>query len=222
MLLSWCDVTDQLCKMWKLVLGTAAFTIPVSVTVFDVCGYVAKVEGSSMQPALNPPEWKMSDYVYLNRWSTRHYNFRRGEIVCLVCPSNPGQKIIKRIIGLEGDTVKTMGHKNHFVTVPTGHAWVEGDHHSLSMDSNIFGPVALGLISAKASHIVWPPRRWQRLLPTDVDNRLSRRHSSHIRSLNNFAATAAALDNDDNEFERLNDSSEVDLPKSKDILTIDG
>lgn len=36
-------------NMWKVVIGTAAFTIPASVTLFDLCGYVAKVEGSSMQ-----------------------------------------------------------------------------------------------------------------------------------------------------------------------------
>ncbi|KFM78284.1 Mitochondrial inner membrane protease subunit 2, partial [Stegodyphus mimosarum] len=38
------------------------------------------------------------------------------------------------------------------------------------MDSNFFGPVSVGLIIAKASHIVWPPSRWQKLeprLPTD-------------------------------------------------------
>jgi len=38
---------------------------------------------------------------------------------------------------------------------------VEGDHIGRSMDSNLFGPVSLGLITAKATAIVWPPGRWQ-------------------------------------------------------------
>lgn len=38
---------------------------------------------------------------------------------------------------------------------------MEGDNLAHSMDSNNFGPVSLGLITAKASYIVWPPSRWQ-------------------------------------------------------------
>jgi len=87
------------------------------------------------------------------------------------------------------------------------------------IDCVIYVQVALGLISAKASHIVWPPSRWQRLLPTDVHNRLSAKHQSYIRSQNNFAA--AGLDNDDDEFERLSNSSDVNLQKAKTVLSID-
>lgn len=34
------------------------------------------------------------------------------------------------------------------------------------MDSNTFGPVPLGLITGKATFIVWPPTRWQYLYPS--------------------------------------------------------
>ena len=53
--------------------------------------------------------------------------------------------------------------KKSYIRVPEGHCWVEGDHTGHSMDSNSFGPVSLGLVTAKASCIVWPPRRWQTL-----------------------------------------------------------
>uniref|UniRef100_A0A8C4R829 Mitochondrial inner membrane protease subunit 2 n=1 Tax=Eptatretus burgeri TaxID=7764 RepID=A0A8C4R829_EPTBU len=85
-------------------------------------------------------------------------------------PRNPDQKMIKRVIALEGDIVRTMGYKKQYVKVPSGHCWIEGDHRGHSMDSNAFGPVSLGLMHARASHIVWPPSRWQRLqssLPSD-------------------------------------------------------
>ncbi|XP_073921139.1 mitochondrial inner membrane protease subunit 2 isoform X3 [Castor canadensis] len=78
-------------------------------------------------------------------------------------PKNPDQKIIKRVIALEGDIIRTMGHKNQYVKVPRGHMWVEGDHHGHSFDSNSFGPVSLGLLHAHATHILWPPERWQKL-----------------------------------------------------------
>ncbi|XP_036616536.1 mitochondrial inner membrane protease subunit 2 [Trichosurus vulpecula] len=78
-------------------------------------------------------------------------------------PRNPEQKIIKRVIALEGDIIKTMDYRNQYVKIPPGHIWVEGDHHGRSFDSNAFGPVSLGLLHAHATHILWPPQRWQRL-----------------------------------------------------------
>ncbi|KAM4677208.1 mitochondrial inner membrane protease subunit 2 isoform 2-T2 [Discoglossus pictus] len=139
--------------------------VPVTVTFLDRVACIARVEGVSMQPSLNPGGRNVSDVVLLNRWSIRNYEVQRGDVVSLVSPKNPEQKIIKRVIALEGDIVKSMGHKNRYVKVPSGHIWVEGDHHGHSFDSNAFGPVSLGLLHAHATHILWPPNRWQRLTP---------------------------------------------------------
>uniref|UniRef100_A0A8C6GNB3 Mitochondrial inner membrane protease subunit 2 n=1 Tax=Mus spicilegus TaxID=10103 RepID=A0A8C6GNB3_MUSSI len=76
-------------------------------------------------------------------------------------PKNPEQKIIKRVIALEGDIVRTIGHKNRLVKVPRGHMWVEGDHHGHSFDSNSFGPVSqVNLVSGKVAF-----QRWEQVLP---------------------------------------------------------
>ncbi|XP_062317017.1 mitochondrial inner membrane protease subunit 2 isoform X2 [Osmerus eperlanus] len=115
--------------------------VPVTVTVLDRLAYVARVEGASMQPSLNPEGVSASDVVLLNRWSVRNYQVRRGDIVSVLSPKNPQQKIIKRVIALEGDFIKTLGYKNRYVRVPDGHFWIEGDHHGHSLDSNSFGPV---------------------------------------------------------------------------------
>ncbi|XP_021109558.1 mitochondrial inner membrane protease subunit 2 isoform X3 [Heterocephalus glaber] len=155
-------------------------TVPVAVTFLDQVACVARVEGASMQPSLNPGGSQTSDVVLLNHWKVRNFQVQRGDIVSLVSPKNPGQKIIKRVIALEGDIIRTMGHKNRYVKVPRGHIWVEGDHHGHSFDSNSFGPgsnsgscacdaggrtteVSLGLLHAHATHILWPPERWQKL-----------------------------------------------------------
>ena len=37
---------------------------------------------------------------------------------------------------------RTLSYKNRYVVVPEGHCWIEGDHHSVSLDSNVFGPVS--------------------------------------------------------------------------------
>ncbi|XP_046424761.1 mitochondrial inner membrane protease subunit 2 [Neodiprion virginianus] len=145
--------------------------IPIGITFLDTVGYVARVEGVSMQPALNP-NLKEVDYVYLNRWAVRGLKVERGEIISLSSPKFPNQKLIKRVIGLPGDVIGTIGYKTDFVQVPEGHCWVEGDHTGHSMDSNSFGPISLGLVTAKATCIVWPPNRWQFLIPEIREHRL--------------------------------------------------
>ncbi|TWW75450.1 Mitochondrial inner membrane protease subunit 2 [Takifugu flavidus] len=86
-------------------------------------------------------------------------------------PKNPQQKIIKRVIGLEGDFIRTLSYKNRYVRIPDGHFWIEGDHHGHSLDSNSFGPVSVGLLHGRASHIIWPPKRWQRIKASLPPNR---------------------------------------------------
>ncbi|XP_026880363.1 mitochondrial inner membrane protease subunit 2 isoform X4 [Electrophorus electricus] len=58
--------------------------VPVTVTVLDRLAYVARVDGSSMQPSLNPEGADTFDIVLLNRWSVRNFEVRRGDIVSVV------------------------------------------------------------------------------------------------------------------------------------------
>lgn len=75
--------------------------VPIGITFLDTVGYVARVDGISMQPALNPDK-ETTDYVFLNRWAVRSHTVNRGDIISLKSPKDPDQRIIKRIIGLEG------------------------------------------------------------------------------------------------------------------------
>lgn len=83
-----------------------------------------------MQPALNPgaETGVTSDYVFLSRWAVHSYAVERGDIVSLISPKDPEQKIIKRVVAFQGDVVSTLGYKKPFVRIPEGHCWVEGDH----------------------------------------------------------------------------------------------
>uniref|UniRef100_A0A5F8H6F0 Mitochondrial inner membrane protease subunit 2 n=1 Tax=Monodelphis domestica TaxID=13616 RepID=A0A5F8H6F0_MONDO len=59
-------------------------TVSVTVTFLDQVACVARVEGASMQPSLNP-QWSLScDIVLLNHWKIRNYEVHRGDIVSLV------------------------------------------------------------------------------------------------------------------------------------------
>lgn len=47
-------------------LKTLILAIPVGITVVDVVGYVARVDGQSMTPTLNPQQ-NDTEYVFLNK-----------------------------------------------------------------------------------------------------------------------------------------------------------
>jgi len=53
--------------------------------------------------------------------------------------------------------------------IPPGHGWIEGDNSSISVDSNIYGPIPLGSTQGRVVAVVWPPRL---LRPIDTKHRL--------------------------------------------------
>lgn len=42
----------------------------------------------------------------------------------IVSPKDPDQKIIKRVVALQGDVILTLGYRTKYVKVPQGHLWV--------------------------------------------------------------------------------------------------
>lgn len=88
-------------------------------------------------------------------------------------PVDPERLVVKRIIGLEGDIVRTRHpFPQNLVAVPKGQLWVEGDEAFHSLDSNSYGPIPIALVTAKVTHIVFPFTRIGRVLQKES---LSRR-----------------------------------------------
>ncbi|OCH90709.1 LexA/Signal peptidase [Obba rivulosa] len=137
--------------------------LPTAIIFSEYCYSIKSIKGRSMQPTLNPDSSAWRDIVVFDRFSIRVMGrYRRGDIVALLSPSD-SKLIVKRIIALEGDTVKTLPpYPDTEVRIPEGHAWVEGDEPFRSEDSNWFGPVPLALIDSRLSFIVWP---WERVGP---------------------------------------------------------
>jgi len=119
------------------------------------------VVGNSMQPLFNEHKSAFSNIVLVTRSVTHDFDLvRRGDVVIFSSTRDPSQLNIKRVIGLEGDVIKTVRYRKPKVTVPKGHVWLEGDNTNHSYDSNRVGPVPMGLIRGKATRIIWPPNRW--------------------------------------------------------------
>ena len=133
------DVADLAARVVFLVL-------PVTVAFNGVIGGLGVVKGCSMQPTLNPDLRRddlFSDRIILDRWSVHSDGISRGDVVVLRSPVNSKTMLVKRIIGLPGDRVRTSYGKGPYVSIPEGRCWIEGDNRRNSNDSNNFGPVRI-------------------------------------------------------------------------------
>lgn len=91
--------------------------VPVTYIFVKNVGYVARVEGVSMQPSLNPND-KQDDYVFLNQWSVNWgKGVEKNDIVIFKSPKFPFKKLIKRVVGLPGDVIHTRGYREEVVKV---------------------------------------------------------------------------------------------------------
>lgn len=127
----------------------------------------------SMVPTLRP-----GDEVLANEVVYRFEPPKRGQIVIFRNPEDPGgAPLIKRIVGLPGDTIQirrgvlyvdgaprrepyvNRGEPEPFgpVTVPPGRVFVLGDNRTDSEDSRYFGAVSERDLEGEVFLVFWPP-----------------------------------------------------------------
>ncbi len=148
----------------RLIAWRSMFGLCSTIFVTDNVLEWHPVRGSSMYPTLSPDydtNRSMDRLIFTKRDPT--VNLSRGEIVSFWAPHDPEKCVVKRIIGLPGDTVSTKErHPFSSVQVPYGHIWVEGDNAARTKDSNDFGPVcihaALVAHSSEVVHVSRYPR----------------------------------------------------------------
>ncbi|XP_044327199.1 mitochondrial inner membrane protease subunit 2 isoform X2 [Triticum aestivum] len=131
----------------------------IGITVSDRYFSVAAVHGGSMRPTLDGTT-DGREYAVVKR--SPLYDYSRGEVVVFVSPADHRSRTIKRLIGLPGDWI-SVPDKEEIRQIPEGHCWVEGDNGSASWDSRSYGPVPLGLVQGRVTHVVWPPSKMGRV-----------------------------------------------------------
>ena len=134
-----------------------------------------RVDGFSMRPTLQDGE-----YILVNKLAYKFSEPVRGDIVVFVFPVNPEEDLIKRIIGVPGDTItiqEGMLTVNGVVVdepyinappayngtwqVPEGELFVLGDNRNDSRDSHQWGLLPIENVIGRAVLIYWPPEEWQ-------------------------------------------------------------
>ncbi|PKA56971.1 Chloroplast processing peptidase [Apostasia shenzhenica] len=131
------------------------------ITISDRYGTVSHIQGSSMHPTLAGcsatfPGYLRGDVALVEKFCLKNYKFSHGDVVIFHSPNNFKQIFVKRLLALPGDLIQVS---SDVVIIPEGHCWVEGDNSTHSYDSRSFGPIPLGLIRGRVTHVVWPPQR---------------------------------------------------------------
>lgn len=161
-------------RLGTLMRELVASVLPALVIVLLVnifLGQATRVDGQSMEPNLHDHQ-----RLIIEKVSYHFHNPRRGDIVVLRPPQRQTIPLIKRVIGLPGETIEI--HDNHvyidgvlleepYLTqttwgtltpqlVPEDHIFVLGDNRGSSNDSRVFGPIPLDDVIGRAWLRYWP------------------------------------------------------------------
>jgi signal peptidase I len=140
-----------------------------------------RVDGLSMTPTLQHGE-----YVLVSRLSYMTGEPQRGDIIVFSFPGDQTQDLIKRVIGLPGETITVQngevlidGRKldEPYIaqspvysgewTVPEGELFVLGDNRNDSKDSHQWKFLPMENVIGKALLIYWPPPDWKLINHTE-------------------------------------------------------
>ncbi len=162
---------------WKRLLLDVLETVGLAVVLFLVINTLSarvRVDGYSMLPTLHDGE-----FVLVNKLAYRTGMPVRGDIVVFRSTTSKDLDLIKRVVGLPGDTidvrngqVSVNGHvldEPYIAAAPTydgewhvpgNYLFVLGDNRNDSSDSHVWGFLPEQNVIGKALLIYWPPPEW--------------------------------------------------------------
>lgn len=157
-------------------LKSIAFAVVIAILIKTFLFNTTYVLGYSMYPTLHE-----RDRLFTNKIVYKISQPKRGDIVVLEAPDDPDKDYIKRVVGIEGDTVDIIDgkvyvngelYKEHYIPedaytysyensswkVEKGYLFVLGDNRSkgASKDSRYLGLIPISTIKGKATYRYFP------------------------------------------------------------------
>lgn len=170
-------ITEQPTDWKRFVLDILETLVLAVVLYFGINAVSARVrvDGFSMRPTLQDGE-----YILVSKLAYKLGEPQRGDIVVFIFPVNPEEDLIKRVIGLPGDTISVEGGvlsingvamDEPYISAPPaydgswlvapGELFVLGDNRNDSRDSHQWGLLPIENVIGRAVVIYWPPEEWQ-------------------------------------------------------------
>ncbi len=157
--------------LWELVSSFLIAAILALLIVFFVA-QTAKVEGISMLP-----NFHNNERIVVEKISYDQHPPQRGDVIVVKSPLDSNTRLIKRVIGLPGETIAVHDglvfinskplmepylnqDTNGYLApqrVPPLHYFIMGDNRNMSLDSRMFGPVDRDAIIGRVWISYWPP-----------------------------------------------------------------
>jgi len=160
-------------ECFKIFIFALVIVLPIRYFLFQPF----LVRGESMAPTL-----QNGDYLIVEEITYRFTEPRRGDIIVLRSPLDPRVKLVKRIVGLPGETIQCNNGELEIITkerkiislreqyLPEGFScsgklkiflnnreyFVLGDNRKHSLDSRYFGPVSRDKIIGRVVLRAWP------------------------------------------------------------------
>ena len=160
-------------RVLREVLETILPALLIALLINVFIGQATRVDGMSMEPNLHTDQ-----RLVVEKLSYRFHGPQRFDVVVLKLPSQGDELLIKRVIGLPGETVEVRSGKVYIngelleepflqqgmrpgrdirIVVPPLHVYVMGDNRNHSNDSRNFGTVPIDDIIGRAWLSYWPP-----------------------------------------------------------------
>jgi len=169
---------------WKRFLLDILETVILAVVLYFGINAISarvRVDGLSMNPTLQNGE-----YVLVSRMSYKLGQPQRGDIIVFSIPGDQSQDLIKRVIGLPGETISIRNNEvlvngeqldEPYIAqspvysgewiVGEEQLFVLGDNRNASKDSHQWGLLPEENIIGKALLIYWPPSEWKLINHTE-------------------------------------------------------
>ena len=167
--------------IFRLVSETLQATLVAGLLFAVIYVYVGQssyVQGASMEPTFHT-----GDRIITSKITYKVRDIQRGDVVVITSPQNDNLHLIKRVVGLAGDTIRIQEGKVYLndqlleedyisgetplwesgyvvegesYTVPEGFIFVLGDNRKQSSDSREFGYVPVENVIGQAVYRYYP------------------------------------------------------------------
>jgi signal peptidase I len=163
------------CLFQRLAREFITALLPAVLIAFFVNVFIAQAamveDGPSMQPNLYVGYRMMTEKI-----SYRFHEPRRGDIV-IAKPGDSQITLVKRVIGLPGETIESKDGHTYIngqaidepwvanfggrylapTRIPEGYVFIIGDNRPISHDSRAIGPISIEDIEGRVIFVYWPP-----------------------------------------------------------------